>query len=272
MRKLILINVLVLISLSIIAQDGKFNQTDAQGRKQGTWMKYYEPDEKGKEQVRYEGQFKNDKPVGTFFYYYQTGEKSSEVSYIGEDGVQSDAKFFHVNGTVMGEGKYLNQKKDGVWKYYDDQTILSSVEPYKAGKLEGVVKVYFLNGKVAAEIPYVNGLKNGPFVEYFSDGSVRMQGTYQDNTYTGEYVQNFPTGKPMIKGQYTAAVKDGLWIYYADDGRVKAQQVFKKGKMIKEKIEDGFEPTEVPIDIEEKDKIDEQKLLDEYYKQTEMGK
>jgi antitoxin component YwqK of YwqJK toxin-antitoxin module len=118
----------------------------------------------------------------------------------------------------------------------------------------------------------VDGLKNGDFVEYFSDGSVKMKGTYQDNTYTGKYVQNYPDGKVMVEGEYKAAVKDGLWKYYADDGRLKAQQVYETGKMIKEKVEPGFELEEVPIEIEEKDKIDEGKLLDEYYKENEQGR
>lgn len=254
------------MQLTSLAQES-LNQTDAKGRKQGVWSKQYET---GGD--RYRGQFKDDKAIGVFFYYYDNGAKSSEVSYIGDEGIEAEAKFFHKNGTIMGEGRYKNQKKDGEWRYYDDQTVLSSVEHYQEGKLHGVSKVYFLDGTLAAEIPYVDGLKSGDFVEYFSDGSIRMKGTYQDNTYSGEYVQNFPDGKPMIKGQYKAAVKDGLWVYYADDGRIKAQQVYEKGKLIKEKIEEGFEPKEVPIDIEEKDKIDENQLLEEYYKKNEIEK
>ena len=243
------------------------NQTDEKGRKSGVWTKSFENG-----QERYRGQFKEDKPIGTFFYYYEDGAKSSEVAYEGEDGVVSNAKFFHKNTTVMGEGKYINQKKVGVWKYYDDQTILSSVEPYTEGALHGLSKVYFLNGKVAAETPYIDGLKTGAFIEYFSDGVVKIQGTYRDNTYDGEFVQFYADGKKMVQGQYAAAVKDGLWQYYADDGRLKAQQVYEKGKMVKEKIEEGFEATPVPMELEEKDKMDEQKLIDDYYKQTEEGK
>jgi len=263
--------VVAMLQLLAVQAQEVLNETDAKGRKQGTWVKYYE-NEDGKEQERYRGQFKDDKPVGTFFYYYEEGQKSSEVTYEGEDGTTSNAIFFHKNGTIMAEGKYINQKKVGVWKYYDDQTILSSVDPYKDGLLHGMSKVYFLNGQLAAETPYIDGLKNGDFVEYFSDGTVKMKGTYQDNTYTGKYVQNYPDRKVMVEGEYKAAVKDGLWKYFADDGRLKAQQVYETGKLIKEKVEPGFEMEEVPIEIEEKDKIDEGKLLDEYYKESEQGR
>lgn len=262
------ITTLLLFALlsSALSQES-VNQSDDKGRKQGVWTKSFESG-----QERYRGQFKNDKPVGTFFYYYEDGAKSSEVVYVGEDGVESNAKFFHKNSTVMGEGKYINQQKVGVWKYYDDQTILSSVEPYKAGKLHGVSKVYFLNGKVAAETPYIDGLKTGAFTEYFSDGAVKIQGTYRDNTYDGDFVQFYADGKKMVEGQYVAAVKDGLWQYYADDGRLKAQQVYEKGEMVKERIEEGFEAKEVPMELKEEDKMDEQQLIDDYHKQTEEGK
>lgn len=256
----------MMLANAVSAQEA-MNQTDSKGQKQGTWSKEYENG-----QERYRGQFKDDKPVGTFFYYYETGGKSSEVTYEGEDGVKAMAKFFHKNGAVMAEGMYINQKKEGTWTYYDDQTILSSKETYVDGKLHGVSMVYFLNGQLAAKIPYVDGLKTGDFVEYFQDGSVRMEGTYQDNTYTGPYKQYYQGGQVMIEGQYKAAVKDGLWVYYADNGAIKAQQVYEKGKLVKEKIEEGFEPETVPIDIEEKDKIDEQQLIDEYYNRTTDGK
>ena len=262
---------LLLIAHILVAfiADGQevLNQTDDEGKKQGTWVKKFENG-----QERYRGEFKDDKPVGTFFYYYEDGAKSSEVVYVGQDGSSSTAKFFHKNGTIMGEGKYLNQQKDGEWKYYDDQSMLSSIDNYKNGKLNGMNKVFFLNGNVAAEIPFIDGLKNGDFIEYFSDGIIKMQGTYQDNTYTGKYLQNYADGKLMVEGEYKAAVKDGLWKYFADDGRLKAQQVYETGDLIKEKIEPGFEPDTVPIEIEEKDKIDEGEMLDQYYKEYEQGK
>ena len=264
--KSLLLAVFALFAIIADAQE-VLNQTDVQGKKQGNWVKKFENG-----QERYRGEFKDDKPVGTFFYYYDDGAKSSEVVYLGADGTAANAKFFHKNGTIMGEGKYLNQQKDGKWKYCDDQSMLSSIDNYKNGKLNGMNKVFFLNGNVAAEIPFVDGLKNGDFVEYFSDGTIKMQGTYQDNTYTGNYFQNYADGKLMVEGEYKVAVKDGLWKYFADDGRLKAQQVYETGELIKEKIEPGFEPDQVPIEIEEKEKIDEVEMLDQYYKEYEQGK
>ena len=42
------------------------NITDAKGQKQGVWTKTY-PNSSG---IQYKGQFKNNKTVGTFTYFY----------------------------------------------------------------------------------------------------------------------------------------------------------------------------------------------------------
>jgi len=264
---------ILLFSFASVAQEGSMNQLDADGNKHSAWTVNYpnnpaDPDSP-KDQPRYSGQFEHGKPYGTFFYYYETGEKSSQVDHL--EGGFADAKFFHKNGALMGEGQYLNGQKEGLWKFYDSQAILSSEEPFKNGKIDGLVKVYHLNGKIAAEIPYNNGLKNGPFKEYAPNGDVLIEGTYADNTFDGEYIQYYEGGQLYMKGKYLAAVKDGLWMYYAEDGRVKAQQVYNKGKLVKEKIEEGFQVKEFKEELEEEDIIDEDKAVDDFMNGRPVG-
>lgn len=265
--------VFFLCTVSVFAQEGNMNQLDADGKKHGSWTVDYpnNPDDPDapKDQPRYSGQFEHGKPIGVFFYYYDTGEKSSQVEHVN-DGF-ANAKFFHRNGAIMGEGQYLNGQKVGEWKFYDSQAILSSEEPYKDGKIDGVVKVYHLNGALAAKVPYVEGLKNGPFSEFATNGDTLIVGTYADNTFDGEYTQYYEGGQIYMKGKYRAAVKDGLWIYYADDGRVKAQQVFNKGKLVNEKIEEGFEVKEFKEVLEEDDIIDEDKAVDDFMNGRPVG-
>lgn len=265
MKNALLLFVSVLfLSFSGISQEGEVNQTDGQGRKQGQWEKKYENG-----QVRYQGQFKDDVPVGTFFYYSEKGAKSSEVTYTGDGW--ADAKFFHDNGTVMGEGQYKNQVKEGLWKFYDDQTVLSAIENYSNGKRHGTSTVYLLNGQPAAVVDYVDGLKTGPFKEYFSDGKVMIEGTYLDDNFDGAYKQYYGDGQLLLEGQYKGAVKHGLWVHYNGDGRIKVQQVFDKGKLVKEKYEEGFEPKDIPMEVDEEEQLNEKELKEEYYRQSTGG-
>lgn len=256
--KVTLLCAAMLLAIMTFGQVEEINQMDAEGKKHGIWEKKYPESD----QVRYRGEFNHGIPTGTFFYYYENGAKSSEITHNGE-GI-SEAKFFHENGVIMGEGKYVNQKKHGEWRYYDNQAILSTIEPNVNGKIDGTLQVFHLNGKLAAEINYVDGLKTGPFKEFAPNGTVIIQGTYVDNTFAGEYKQFYDDGTLYISGQYRAAVKDGLWKYFHTDGRLKVQQVYEKGKLVKEKIEDGFDREEIDIESDEENKLDEEQLMDEF--------
>ena len=48
------------------AQAQKINQFDANGKRHGVWKKYYDDN---KNKIRYSGEFKNGKEVGTFNFY-----------------------------------------------------------------------------------------------------------------------------------------------------------------------------------------------------------
>ena len=80
----------LLVGTSVVAQ----NETDAQGRKQGKWVKYHE----GTKKVRYQGQFKDDKPFGEFVYYSDEGAVTA-VSNFDPDGVTTRTKCITLVGT-----------------------------------------------------------------------------------------------------------------------------------------------------------------------------
>ena len=52
------------------------NEVDSKGRKQGVWKKPY-----GNGYFMYEGEFKDDQPVGTFKRYYEDGVLKSIQQY-----------------------------------------------------------------------------------------------------------------------------------------------------------------------------------------------
>ena len=256
--------VIAALSLQLYAQED-LNKTDANGLKQGKWEKKFENG-----QIRYTGQFIDDKPVGAFFYYYENGGKSSEVTYENESDV-SHARFFHKNATIMAEGDYYKRQKHGEWKYYDNQTALSLIEHYENGVLQGNRVIYFLNGQVSAIEPYENGVKNGAFKEYFPNGMVKLEGTYLDGNFDGDYVQYFDDGTVYIEGQYKAAVKDGQWYYYDGEGGIAVQELWKTGELQKRVFAEGYKPIEKPVDIPEGDILDKDELMEQYFNEMNGG-
>ena len=56
---------LLLVYFTVFAQTDEINKTDNNGLKQGKWIKYHS---NGK--IKYEGNFKDDKPIGQMKRYY----------------------------------------------------------------------------------------------------------------------------------------------------------------------------------------------------------
>ena len=99
------------------------NQKDTQWRKQGPWQKTY-PKSRAFE---YKGQFKDDKPVGTFHYYYPSTKLKAVVKHDEKTG-RSVSVMYHENGVVMAKGIFRDQEKDSIWEYYGPSGRLSTKE------------------------------------------------------------------------------------------------------------------------------------------------
>jgi antitoxin component YwqK of YwqJK toxin-antitoxin module len=199
------------------------NKTDAAGKKQGHWIKL----DINKKKV-YEGSFVNDVPTGKFIYYYPTGEQKA-VSVFSKNGTISRTKMYSVGGKIMGEGKYVNEKKDSLWKFYDEDGGLLSEENYVNGLKDGKSKVFYLTGQLAEERTWKMGLLDGPRVNYFESGQIKYKGQYVKGKVEGKVTFYHPTGKVDAEGIYVNDLKDGAWKYYKEDGTLKRTDVYKRG-------------------------------------------
>lgn len=218
----LLIFIFSLLCISLAAQDQ--NQTDSQGRKQGVWVKKYETDT-----VRYKGQFRDNRPYGTFKYFYETGLKKAITTY-SDDGIIARTTSFHENGKIMSKGKFINQKKDSIWLFYSelDEKLLSS-ETYKNGLLDGPsISYYPDSGKPFEVVTYINGLKEGAFVKYFPEGEVMTKGSYKHDTLDGDFTLYHPNGRIQVSGKYENGEQIGNWKYFDEDGKEEQFEDFKK--------------------------------------------
>ena len=118
MRGLI-ICLFLLMSGSLMAQN-TVNQVDAQGRKQGFWTK---KDTEGK--LLYQATFKDDKPIGEMKRFHPNGKVMAILNYT-ENSDEAEAQMFDEKGKLVAQGKYLNQKKTGEWKYLSDSKMVST--------------------------------------------------------------------------------------------------------------------------------------------------
>ncbi|MGP1515212.1 MAG: toxin-antitoxin system YwqK family antitoxin [Bacteroidales bacterium] len=184
------------------------NQVDDKGRKQGEWIK---KDSKGK--IIYKGQFKDDYPVDTFYYYDKRGRLELK-NYFSENGQKTHCQFIYPNGKIKAEGYYINKKKEGLWIYYTEKGIKITEENYKNNLKDGQEKKWETKGKDIIEVTnYKKGVKDGEYFQtLYGDGYFITY--YKDDKLEGDYKEYYPDKNLKIKGQFVKGDKQGRWEVY----------------------------------------------------------
>ena len=234
MNKIVLISLAIMMMLQAGGQEflsTHRNEVDAQGRKQGLWKGF-----DGNGNLKYEGNFKDGKPIGEFRYYYpEGGIQAVTMNY--DNGRVVYAKTYFKNSKLMAMGKYVDQMKDSTWHYYSEANgSLAAEEIYINTSKEGIWKTFYPSGAVVEEITYKNDQKNGPWVQYFTDGSVKSKGTYIDDELEGLFTVHYLNGKVEVSGTYKHSMKDGIWMYFTDIEEAERKEVYKNGKLVSEEV------------------------------------
>lgn len=213
---------------------GQINEVDSQGRKQGEWAKLYE----GTRVFQYKGQFKNNKPVGKFVYYYKSSKVKAVINH-EEGSTRSLAYYYHENGAMMSHGIFRNQLKDSVWINFGPSQRLSNTETYSNGKLNGKKVVYYVPEDVhdKNQIPsgvylYKNDMLDGKFTEYFNDLTVKGTGQYVNNKKEGIWESYQANGKKMTLTRYKNGHRHGWCLGYDEYGKEAGRQYYYMGELI----------------------------------------
>ncbi len=214
---------------------GSGQVTDANGKKQGYWKK-----KDDKNHLLYEGNFKDDQPVGKFKYYYPNDSVRAILSF-KNDGKTAYARLFHMNGKRMAEGKYVNkEQKDSVWTYYDELGTLLSKETFKSGKKNGPSYVYLPDGDVSEIRNFVEDVQDGAFIEYFTAKQMKSKAIYVKGVIEGRVAYYYPNGVEVAAGFYKNGKKNGPWIYKTQSGKISERELYKNGELASPKETEAF--------------------------------
>lgn len=224
----------LLVAGGLAAQPPAPNRTDAQGRKQGPWARTWADSP----QLRYTGQFKDDRPVGSFTYFATNGAVESIVDHYA-DGSAAHARHYHPNGRLMAEGRYVGQDKDSIWTYYGPDGGKRSMETWVKGRQHGEQLTWFSDGTLAERITYANGEQDGVHEQFFPGGQVKHRGTYVRGLGDGTFTWYHPNGVKEIEGRMVNGDRDGIWYHFLENGKVQLQLVYQQGRFIKDKKENG---------------------------------
>lgn len=230
-------SLVTLIAFFAFVTVGQINQVDAKGKKQGEWGKLYE----GSKVFEYTGQFKNDKPIGKFTYYYPSSKVKAVIKH-DENSTRSVAFYYHENGALMSYGIFRNQLKDSIWLNFGPSQRISNTETYKNGKLEGRKIIYYIPEELAdkSQIPasvsyYKNDMLDGEYIEYFDGKKIKVKGAYFENKKDGVWTHNHPSGKPMMIIRFQKGVKHGWAFGYDEAGKEIGKKYFYHGRLLEGK-------------------------------------
>ncbi|MBK9761277.1 MAG: toxin-antitoxin system YwqK family antitoxin [Flavobacteriales bacterium] len=225
---------LLLASFSFAQPAASINQKDALGRKQGPWERTW-ADSK---QLRYTGQFKDDKPVGVFTYFSTSGKVESTLVHYAKGGV-AHGKHFHPNGKLMAEGRYVGEAKDSTWNYFDAEGHLRSSEHWSKGERNGEQMMFDVTGQPIERFNFKDDQRHGLCQEFHDNGQVKNTSQYVNGLPEGVQTFYYRSGKKEIEGRNIAGVPEGSWTYYHEDGSVQIELLYNKGEFVKDKKENG---------------------------------
>jgi len=217
----------------------EWNKTNAKGEKHGKWREMYE----NSKIPKYEGEFFNGKPVGTFTYYYPNKVLKSIMIFDKNPDI-SRCTMYDETGKKNAFGKYLKKEKDSIWTYYSPPGFISYKETFRNGMLHGEKIVYYppandrtLVQQVFQQYAYVNGILEGPVKEFFPDGKLKLEGVYRDNNFHGEVKKYHPNGKLFFHERYKNGKRHGWWATYDESGKERARVLYQNGQELKGRLQ-----------------------------------
>ena len=227
MRYLLIL--LILFPLTMAAQ---LNQTDANGLRQGHWEKRQDNG-----RLLYEGDFKDGKPVGEWKRYHPGGQVKALIEYRGDTAI---TRLFDVWKKKLAEGVYVNEKKEGPWKIYNENRLIAD-ETYEHGIKNGLAHRYYNTGEVMEETNWQNGQKNGDYRVFFKSGEPYLQCKMKNDMRDGLFLVYFENGREELVASYHNNLRDGEWNYYDQEGKIRYTLLYKDGKIMNPQVRDSLD-------------------------------
>ena len=130
--------------------------------------------------------------------------------------------YFHANGSPRTFGKYMNNKKEGLWLGYYDNKVKSDSAVYIHGNQIGKRLSWYPNGRLCDSVfTNING--------------------------SGIAISRFDNGTLSSTGQFSAEhKKDGIWNYYHLNGKISSIEIYHDSKLMVKQYydENGIQSTD----------------------------
>ncbi len=191
---------------------GKINQKDELGRRQGLWVEKYDDGV-----VKYEIEFKDGHPAGVFRKYFPNGNLKADM-FFDQTGKRAAAILYDENGHRVAMGYYFDKKRDSLWQFFINDTIVISEINYNKGVKNGPERVYSLYNypSVLMERFWKNGKLDSLYTICYPNGQPKFWANYKNGVRDGDYVAFNNQGRAVAQGQYVNGLREGEWKFWND--------------------------------------------------------
>ena len=234
--------------------------------------------------MEYDGEYLNGKRHGKGILYRFGREIKFEGEYangykIQGKGYNRDGKLkfvlerngkgkeYDYSGSLIFEGYYLNEKKNGIGKYYHYGKLISEGE-YKDGELDGKVKEYDEKGKLTFEGEFKNGIKwegkeNGKYFKgvFLNGKRWNGKGKEYEDIYIGPSCMDFKDIL-VFEGEYINGKKKGKGYIYDYRRRTTIEQMIDEENEVNKPIN----PDE-NFNEENEENEDDENEIDKFFKE-----
>jgi antitoxin component YwqK of YwqJK toxin-antitoxin module len=212
LKKLLIVNfsicfLLVFANGFVFAQ----NVTDANNKKQGHWVITGKdrPSSGYGQQVKVEeGDYQDGRKAGTWTKYYDDGKTPKLKGTYVNNRPEGEYEKYYSNGTIKEKGSLkLNLNIDTLTRYHENGTIEYQAIYNAEGNENGTVKYYYSNGQLEFEYNATNGTPTGNATRYYENGDQKETILFSSS---GEVTQStqIAAKTPVVKTEVSNKPKD----------------------------------------------------------------
>jgi antitoxin component YwqK of YwqJK toxin-antitoxin module len=132
---------------------------------------------------------------------------------------------------VVEEGKYINGKKEGVWKQYFPNDKLKSEITYVNNIPNGYSKFYYKNGNISEEGIWKINKWDGSYKYYYENGQIAYDWNFLNGKREGKQKYYYENGQVHYDGEWSGGQENGVLKEYSEDGQLMAEKVYNKGRI-----------------------------------------
>ena len=157
-------------------------------------------------------------------------------AYYSSGKLHGPSCFYYSNGRLSCRSVFIDGKREGTMKIFDEMGNIRALKGFKDGLEEGLHTYFYLGGKLKSELPYVKGLLEGSVQLYYSNGALMRKVTYHKGKKQGFDILYNAAGKSMLQAEYRHDIPLGTARLWHENGQLAKEIVyFAPGEIYKVK-------------------------------------